>query len=52
MMLADRLKKAVEEILQMTTLERDLWAGYFMFEHKENKKTMNKQKQQARTRRR
>ena len=52
MTLADRLKKSVEEILQMTTLERDLWAGYFMFEHKENTKTMQKQKQQMRTRRR
>jgi hypothetical protein len=50
MTLADRLKKSVEEILQMTTLEKDLWAGYFMFEHKESKKTMNKQKQQARAR--
>ena len=52
MMLADRLKKSVEEILQMTTLERDLWAGYYLFEHKENKKTMNRQKQQSRLRRR
>jgi hypothetical protein len=41
MILADRLKKSVEEILQMTTLERDLWAGYFLYEHKESKKTMN-----------
>ena len=52
MMLADRLKKSVEEILQMTTLERDLWAGYYLFKHKENKKTMNKQKQQMRMRKR
>ncbi len=52
MMLADRLKKSVEEILQMTTLERDMWAGYLFFEHKENTKTMQKQRQQARTRRR
>ena len=52
MMLADRLKKSVEEILQMTPLGRDLWAGYYLFEHKENKKTMNKQKQQMRMRKR
>jgi len=51
-MLADRLKKSVEEILQMTTLERDLWAGYYMFEHKEQKKTMNKQKAMQRVRKR
>tara|TARA_B100000519_G_C14187082_1_gene411281 strand:- start:803 stop:961 length:159 start_codon:yes stop_codon:yes gene_type:complete len=38
MMLADRLKKSVEEILQMTTLERDLWAGFILYEHNESKK--------------
>jgi len=47
MTLADRLKKSVEQILQMTTLELEMWAGYLMFEHQESKKTMNKQKQQA-----
>ena len=46
MILADRLKKSVEEILQMTTLERDLWAGYFLYEHNEGKKTMGKQQAQ------
>jgi len=44
MILADRLKKTVEEILQMTTLERDLWAGYFLYEHKQKSKTMNASK--------
>jgi hypothetical protein len=33
MMLADRLKMTVEQILQMTTLELDLWAGYLKYEH-------------------
>ena len=43
MMLADRLKKSVEEILQMTTLEIELWAGYMLYEHNVHKKTMGKQ---------
>jgi len=47
MTLADRLKKSVEEVLQLTTLELELWAGYLMFEHQESKRTMNKQKQKA-----
>lgn len=42
MMLADRLKKSVEEIIQMSTLELKLWAGFMMYEHDESKtpKTM------------
>ena len=39
MMLADRLKKSVEEIIQMSTLELKMWAGYMMYEHDESKKT-------------
>jgi hypothetical protein len=51
MMLALRLRKTVEEILQMSTLERDLWAGYFLYEYKEDKKKMNKQQPAPRRRR-
>ena len=51
MMLADRLKKSVEEILQMSTLEHELWLGYMLFEDRENKKTMNKAKAQQKVRR-
>ena len=40
MMLADRLKKSVEEILQISTLELEMWAGYMMYEHNESKRTM------------
>lgn len=46
MLLADRLKKSIEEILQMTTLELEMWAGYILFEHEESKKTMGKQQAQ------
>ena len=52
MILADRLKKSVEEILQMSTLELELWAGYFLFEHNESKTTMGSQKPPMPTRRR
>ena len=38
MILADRLKKSVEEILHFTTLELKLWAGYMLYEHNEGKK--------------
>jgi hypothetical protein len=48
MMLADRLKKSVQEILQLSTLEHELWLGYLLFEDQENKKTMTKAKQQPR----
>lgn len=41
MMLADRLKKSVEEILQISTLELQMWAGYMMYEHNESKRTMD-----------
>jgi len=51
MMLADRLKKSVEEILQMTTLEQEMWAGYLLYEHKENNRTMKRQQQQLKPRR-
>ena len=51
-MLADRLKKSVEEILQLTTLEMEMWAGYLMYEDQENKKTMKQQKQQMKARKR
>tara|TARA_Y100000114_G_scaffold109544_1_gene103044 strand:- start:298 stop:453 length:156 start_codon:yes stop_codon:yes gene_type:complete len=51
MMLADRLKKSVSEVLQMTTLEFEMWAGYILFEDRETRKTMQKQKQQMRRKR-
>lgn len=51
MMLADRLKKSVEEILQMSTLEHELWLGYMLFEDRENKKTMTQTKQQSKVKR-
>lgn len=52
MMLADRLKKSVEEILRMTTLELNLWAGYLLYENQQQRKTMNANPQQPMTPRR
>ena len=52
MVLADRLHKSVEEILQMSTLELDMWAGYMLYEHKESKKTMDNTNVMPRTPRR
>ena len=37
MTLADRLKMPVEKVLQLSTLELNLWAGYMLFEHNESK---------------
>jgi len=51
MVLADRLKMSVEQVLQMSTLEKDLWAGYLLHEHNEGKKTMGKQQPTPRRRR-
>ena len=52
MVLADRLHKSVEEILQMSTLELDMWAGYMLYEHNESKKTMDNTNVMPRTPRR
>jgi len=52
MMLADRLKKSVEEILQISTLELQLWAGYMLYESNESKRTMGSTTPMPRTPRR
>ena len=35
-MLADRLKKSVREIMDLTTLELDLWVAYYKIESDAN----------------
>lgn len=50
MTLANKLRKSVKEIMEMTTLELSLWAGYMEAEHKERMRTMQAQKNQARKR--
>jgi len=51
MMLADRLKKSIEEIMMMSMLEIQMWAGYILNENQEQKKTMNAQKNKSNPRR-
>jgi hypothetical protein len=51
MMLADRLKKSIEEIMMMSMLEIQMWAGYILNENQEHKKTMNAQKNRSNPRR-
>ena len=50
-MLADRLKKSIEEIMMMSMLEIQMWAGYILNENQEHKKTMNAQKNKSNPRR-
>ena len=42
MMLADRLKKSLEEVMQLSVLEIDLWIGYLNLENDATNKQMNK----------
>jgi hypothetical protein len=37
-MLADRLHKSLEEVMQLTTLELDLWAAYIHEEYELKRK--------------
>jgi hypothetical protein len=44
MMLADRLHKYIKEIMEMTTLELVMWAGYITYDNQEKQKTMKASK--------
>jgi hypothetical protein len=46
-MLADRLKKSICEVMEMTTLEIQMWAGYILNENQEQRKTMSAQKNKS-----
>lgn len=52
MMLADRLKKPVEEIMELSVLEMDLWLAWIKNEQEETNKQMRKSKMQGLSRRR
>lgn len=39
-MLADRLKKSLEEVMQLSVLEVDLWIGYLRLEQQANNRQM------------
>tara|TARA_R100000773_G_C4202543_1_gene104520 strand:- start:591 stop:734 length:144 start_codon:yes stop_codon:yes gene_type:complete len=46
--LADRLKKSLKEVMEFTTVELELWAGYFQLEADANKKHMRDMKRKKR----
>ena len=50
-MLADRLKKSVSEVMELTTLEIDMWIAYHKIEADAANKQMRQQKARARSRR-
>jgi|TARA_R110002012_G_scaffold318823_1_gene537834 hypothetical protein len=48
MMLADRLKKSLEEVMQLSVLEIDLWIGYLRLEQQAASRQMGKLKNKKR----
>ena len=48
MVLADRLKKGLKEVMEFTTVELELWAGYLQLEADANKKHMRDMKRKKR----
>jgi hypothetical protein len=44
MYVATKLHKSLEEVLNLTMLELDLWAGYFKIEVKNKNREMRKQR--------
>tara|TARA_Y100001937_G_scaffold86863_1_gene117504 strand:+ start:696 stop:839 length:144 start_codon:yes stop_codon:yes gene_type:complete len=46
--LADRLKKSLQEVMEFTTAELELWAGYLQLEANANKKHMRDMKRKKR----
>jgi len=46
--LADRLKKGLKEVMEFTTVELELWAGYLQLEANANKKHMQQMKRKKR----
>jgi|TARA_Y100000114_G_scaffold97468_1_gene90756 hypothetical protein len=50
-MLADRLKKSVSEIMELTALEIDMWIAYLKIEADATNKQMRQAKARTRSRR-
>lgn len=42
MMLADRLKKSISEVMEFSTLEINMWAAYLKLEQDQQKRVMRK----------
>lgn len=43
-MVADRLKKSLAEVMELTSLELSMWAAYIKMEQDDQKRTMRKAK--------
>jgi len=50
-MLADRLKKSVSEVMELTTLELDMWVAYLKLEAEAANKQMRQQNARSRRKR-
>ncbi len=50
-MLADRLKKSVSEVMELTTLEIDMWVAYLKIEAEAANKQMRQAKARTKSRR-
>jgi hypothetical protein len=44
MLVADRLKKSISEVMQFSTLELSMWSAYFKLEHDQTERTMRQTK--------
>lgn len=47
MLVADRLKKSISEVIEFSTLELSMWSAYFKMEHDQTERTMRQQKTRA-----
>jgi len=47
MLVADRLKKSVAEIMELSTLELSMWSAYIKMEQDQMERTMKQQKARA-----
>ena len=51
-MLADRLKKSLSEVMELTTLEIDMWMAYIKSENEATNKQMRQMRAKSRSKRR
>jgi hypothetical protein len=47
MLVADRLKKSVSEVIELSTLELTMWSAYFKTESDQAERTMRQNKMRA-----
>ena len=47
MMVADRLKKSISEVMEFSTLELSMWSAYYKMESDQAERTMRQNKTRA-----